>query len=186
MGLIDRLSSHELKELISKCWITHDGMWFAHTLFESGIETTNHLNRAAIKSMAAVELERFMKVLAVSKTDLQSFPAFVSFFSDVADILIPDFMNVTISFDAPNTVRWEFNERGCFAFNGVKMLSVEKDYECGVLYRIQCWLDILEISFEMTPAVTHCVMPKNGECKGMFRLWPPNESAARPAHSYTG
>ena len=56
MGLIDRLSSHELKELISKCWITHDGMWFAHTLFESGIETTNHLNRAAINSTAAMDL----------------------------------------------------------------------------------------------------------------------------------
>ncbi len=182
MGLIDSLSSHDLKELIAKCWITHDGMWFAHTLFESGIETTNRLNRAAIKSMAAVELKRFMKLLAVSKADLQSFGVFASFFSDVAEILIPDFMNVTVTFEAPDTVRWEFNERGCFAFNGVKMLAVENDYECGVLYRIQCWLEVLEIPYKMTPVVRHCVMPQNGECKGMFRLWPVKDQAAVTAN----
>jgi len=33
----------------------------------------------------------------------------------------------------------------CFAYNGVKILGVTDAYECGSIYRIECWLNALEI-----------------------------------------
>ena len=61
MRLIDTLSKQALNELISKCWMTHDGMWFAHTFFDQGIEKANQINKAAIKGLAPIEIKRFQK-----------------------------------------------------------------------------------------------------------------------------
>ena len=38
----------DLKELLVKCWMTHDAMWFLHTLNDGGIEKANKINKAAI------------------------------------------------------------------------------------------------------------------------------------------
>ncbi len=32
------LDKKEMKELLVKCWMTHDGLWFYHSLQECGIE----------------------------------------------------------------------------------------------------------------------------------------------------
>ena len=46
-----KLPPDELKELLIKGWMTHDGMWFYHCLQECGIEKTNRINKAAIRAM---------------------------------------------------------------------------------------------------------------------------------------
>jgi hypothetical protein len=58
MSALDHLEKRDIKELLSKGWITHDAMWFAHSLSEIGIERTNVINKAAIASMAAIEVGR--------------------------------------------------------------------------------------------------------------------------------
>ena len=170
MRIIDQISKHDLKELIGKCWMTHDGMWFAHTLFDQGIESANRINKAAIRALAPVEIKRFKKALNITDDQLKSFTTFRDFFQNVADLLIPDFMNVEISFSEPNVMEWRFNERGCFAYNGIKMLNVADEYECGVLYRIKCWLEALGIKYIMEPDIEKCIMKQVGECKGIFRI----------------
>lgn len=169
MSLLERMDKHEIRELLGKCWITHDGMWFAHTLSAYGIEEANRLNRAAIKSMAEIELKRFMRILNVSRDDLKAFQDFRKFFTGVQSLLLPDFMNVTIWFEAPAGIRWAFSEKGCFAYKGMKRAGVETDYRCGPLYRIQCWLKNLEIPYAMTPDITTCIMPEKGSCSGRFQ-----------------
>ncbi|MBC2716995.1 MAG: hypothetical protein HF978_16955 [Desulfobacteraceae bacterium] len=89
MRLIDQISKHDLKELIGKCWMTHDGMWFAHTLFELGIESANRINKAAIRALAPIEIKRFMSALNVPEEQLKSFDGFKFFFMNVSDLLIP-------------------------------------------------------------------------------------------------
>ena len=172
MSLIDQMSKHDLKELIGKCWITHDGMWFAHTLFEQDIESANRINKSAIRAMAPIEVKRFMRASNIAEDQLKSFDKFRDFFVNVSDSIIPDFMNVIISFPEKDVIEWRFNERGCFAYNGVKMLNVEDEYECGPLYRIKCWLDVLGIKYEMAPNVNQCIMKQAGKCSGRFEIQP--------------
>jgi hypothetical protein len=52
------LKKSELKEILIKNWMTHDAMWLYHCLQECGIERTNKINKAAIRSMAAIEIRR--------------------------------------------------------------------------------------------------------------------------------
>jgi len=63
------LIKNELKELLNKGWMTHDAMWFYHCLEEFGIEKTNRINLADIKSMSAIEIKRYQKALGLEKVD---------------------------------------------------------------------------------------------------------------------
>ena len=168
MTLMEKLTRNEIKELLGKCWITHDAMWYAHALFTHGIDEANRLNRAAIKSMVDIELGRFLKAMDLTPDQVRSFEGFKTFFQSVQELVIPDFMNVTARFKTPDTLSWQFNEKGCFAYNGVKRLKMENHYQCGVLYRIQCWLTYLEIPFEMSPVPRTCLTAEQGLCQGSF------------------
>jgi len=49
--------------------------------------------------------------------------------------------------------------------------GVEKIYECGVLYRIKCWLDELGITHRFIPEIGKCHMHVNGSCAGEIKLF---------------
>jgi len=40
---VNLLEKDELKELLIKCWMSHDGMWFYHCLQKFGIEQANEI-----------------------------------------------------------------------------------------------------------------------------------------------
>ncbi len=76
--------------------------------------------------------------------------------------MIPDFMNVQFTYPEKNKMAWEFNQNKCFAYSGIKRLGVIEQYECGVLYRIKCWLDELGITHRFIPEIGKCHMHFNG------------------------
>ena len=112
MTLMERLTRREIKELLCKCWMAHDAMWFANVLCTHGIDEANRLNRAAIKSMVDIDIGRFLKAMNLAPDQVKSFEGFKAFFQNVQELLIPDFMNVSIGFNAPDTLLWQFNEKG--------------------------------------------------------------------------
>ena len=79
-------------------------------------------------------------------------------------------MNVTWDFLGKNTLKWEFDEGNCFAFKGISRLGVIDKYECGVLFRVQCWLDELGIEYKFNPEIGRCLMLSNGKCSGSIQL----------------
>lgn len=151
----------ELKELLIKSWMTHDGMWFYHCLLECGIEKTNRINKAAIRAMSAIEIKRIQKVVGARK--LETFDEFKRFFEAAMEIVKGEFMEFTYSMPAKNRMHTEW--RGsCFAYDGVKSLGVIDRYECGIMLRIETWIDTLGIKYEVKPKVTGCMMHTEGKC----------------------
>jgi len=59
------LDASALKQLLSRGWMTHDGMWFMQVLSAHGIEEANRLNLGAIRTMAPIEVKRIMKALGL-------------------------------------------------------------------------------------------------------------------------
>jgi hypothetical protein len=45
-----QLEKKELKELLTKCWMTQDAMWFHHCMQGCGIEKMNRSNRSTCRS----------------------------------------------------------------------------------------------------------------------------------------
>ncbi|MGA2516937.1 MAG: DUF6125 family protein [Thermodesulfobacteriota bacterium] len=157
----------ELKELLIKGWMTHDAMWFYHCLQECGIEKTNRINKAAIRAMSAIEIKRIQKAVGAGKLD--TFDEFKQFFEIVMEIAAGKFMKFTYSFPANNMMHGEWES--CFGYEGVKALGVIDRYECGIMLRIDTWLDGLGIKYEVEPKVTGCMMHTDGRCFRDYRFF---------------
>jgi hypothetical protein len=57
VGVLNKIGKREIRDLLGKGWLTHDGMWFYHTYQELGIDKANKLNKAAIRSLAPIEIK---------------------------------------------------------------------------------------------------------------------------------
>jgi hypothetical protein len=162
------LTLKEITDLLHKGWMSHDGMWFYHCVKEFGIEKANKLNKAAIRSLAPLEMKRLKKLLGIEK--IETFEEFKAFLSGGFELLIAEFMNARMSFPEKNVFHWEFVPHQCFAYKGMQNIGVIEDYECGVVYRVACWIDSLGIQYSVAPRVSRCLMLTQGSCAGDFRL----------------
>ena len=164
----EQLSRKEITDLLHKGWMSHDGMWFYHCQKEFGIEKANKLNKAAIQSLASLEMKRLKKLLGIEK--VESFEEFKHLFTGGFELLIADFMNARMTFPGKNVLHWEFLPQQCFAYKGMQNIGVIEDYECGVVYRVACWIESLGIRYSVSPQITKCTMAAKGYCTGDFRL----------------
>jgi hypothetical protein len=161
------LDKKELKELLNRGWMTHDAMWFYHCLRECGIEATNKINKAAIRDMSAIEIKRIKKAVGAGR--LNTFDEFKGFFDIAMEIASGKFMRYKYSTPAKNLMHAEWE--ACFAYEGIKALGVIDRYECGIMLRIDTWLDTLGIKYEVEPKVTGCMMHTDGKCFRDYRFF---------------
>jgi Family of unknown function (DUF6125) len=164
------MDQNELIVLLNKCWMTHDGAWFMHSCSEYGIEMANRINKSAISSLAPMEIARFKKALGFDDQEINTFDQFKAFFTQAAKLVIPDFMGGRFIFEDGQVLSMEMESLQCFAYKGMQRMGVIDQYECGVIYRIECWLDALGIEFQTDPDVTHCTMHREGHCVKRIRL----------------
>ena len=73
-------------------------------------------------------------------------------------------MKFDYNFSEPNKLHWEMDT--CFAFEGMKMIGVRQGYECGVVYRVCCWLDALGINYKLSPKINDCLLYSQNKCRG--------------------
>ncbi len=168
MTLFDQLDKNQLKELLVKCWMTHDGSWFYSCVRDFGIETANKLNKAAIKNLSVIEMQRIKKAMGWENLRIETFEQLKDFISSAFSVLKGGFMDFKYSFPENNRMHWEMNR--CFAYNGMKMIGVHKQYECGVIYRVSCWLDALGIKHTIEPEIDKCLLNSREKCSGNIIL----------------
>ena len=169
MSSSTELDKTDIIDLLNRCWMTHDGMWFYHCLREFGIAKANEMNKAAIRSLAPLEIDRITKALGFEKR-IENFQELRNFFTSAANLFIPPFMNATMFFPRENVLHWEFAPGNCFAYKGIKRIGAIDQYECGVIYRLQCWFDSLGAKYEVKPRIGHCIMLDDGKCAGDFEF----------------
>lgn len=173
MRSLDEITAEEVRDLLGKGWLTHDGAWFFNTANEFGIEVANRLNKAAIKTMAPMEMHRTKKVLGLDHPEIESFDEMVEFTSKALHLIMPASVSSRFHLTAPefNVIRWDWDKGQCFAYKGMMQIGLLDDYECGVLYRLECWLEALGVTFEIEPRPAACIMHSTGECTGEFRFF---------------
>jgi hypothetical protein len=164
------VSKDELRGLLGKGWLTHDGAWFFSVASEYGMESANALNKAAIKAMAPFETRRTMKVLEVSPDDLHDLGLLIDFVTAGLGLIMPDSVlnSLRIERAGDNVFRWEWEPGRCFAYKSMKQLGRADEYDCGVLYRIECWIEAIGIPVELRPKPEGCLMNESGACVGEF------------------
>ena len=173
MGVIDNVEKKDIRDLLGKGWLTHDGMWFYHTCQEFGIEKANALNKAAIKSLAPIEVERAKRVLGIDKEGVRTFDELMEFMFAALELTLPDsvFKKIHFSSSSRDLIRWEWDRGQCFAYKGMKQIGAIDGYRCGVMYRIECWLEALGIGCSMHPRIYGCFMHEKGACEGEIQVF---------------
>ena len=163
---METLSKNQLKEILSKNWMTHDAMWFYHCLRECGIEKMNRINRAAVRAMGIIEIRKIQKAVGIQK--VATFEDFGSLIEAAWDIVKGDFMKSSFSLPAKNILQGGFEK--CFAYDGIKQIGAIGQYQCGIFERIYGWLDGIGIRYSVSPQVEGCVMHTDGKCFREIRL----------------
>jgi len=173
MGVLDGIEKTEIRNVLGKGWLTHDGMWFYHTCRGFGIEKANELNKAAIKSMAPLEMDRMKQLLGIARKNFETFDELLRFMLAALELTLPDsvFKNFHITPAAENLIRWKWDNLQCFAYKGMKQIGAIDGYHCGVMYRIECWLEALGIKYSMQPVIEGCLMHEKGVCEGEIQVF---------------
>ena len=84
-------------------------------------------------------------------------------------LIQPEFMKMHYEFPRKNVMRGGFDE--CFAYEGVKRFGMVENYQCGIVIRIQSWLDSLCVRHDTVPEFDGCLMHKHGKCDIEFRFY---------------
>lgn len=168
--LLARLEKEELRELLTKGWMTHDAMWLFHCLQECGIEQTNRINIAAVRSMAEIEIRRIKKAMGLDKKPIETFEELADLLENAFSFIKADFMKFSFDRPAKNILAWEWDAGKCFAYEGISKLGMLDQYECGIMQRIEGWLKGLGVEYTMTPEIKGCLMHETGGCSGEFRF----------------
>ena len=170
MGIIDNIDKAELKELLIKNWMTHDAMWLYHCVNECGVDTMNKINQAAVKSMAAIKIQKIRKLIGIPKDKkIETIAEFMTIFESAMEIVRGEFMDFSYSEIADGVFSWKWNK--CFAYEGIKGLGLLDHYKCGILIRINSWFDTLGVKYELPPVINTCIMPIKGSCEGEYRIF---------------
>ena len=154
------VEGNELKELLVKNWMTHDAMWLYHCVREFGMEKTNVVNKAAVRSMGAIEGKRLKKALGFEQ--IETFEEFKEFVTGAMEIVLADFMKSSFTFPGHNRVHGEW--KTCFAYDGLTKYGMIDQYQCGIMDRVEGWFDGLGIPYSVTPKVERCMMHTEGRC----------------------
>ncbi|OLS14116.1 MAG: hypothetical protein RBG13Loki_2294 [Promethearchaeota archaeon CR_4] len=164
MTVFDDITKNQLREFLVKNHMAHDGAWFFYTCMELGIDKVNHLNKSAIKMLAEVEQKRLLQLMGWQDRKITTFEDLKTLINNAFSVVKGDFMDFEYSFPAKNIMRWVMHK--CWAYEGMKKLGVEKDYQCGVLWRVMCWIKNTGVKFEMNPIVKTCLLNTQGKCEG--------------------
>ncbi len=161
------MDKDDLKELLIKCWMTHDGMWFYHCLKECGMEKTNKINKSAVRSLASIEIKRIIKAFKIK--NITSFNDLKFLFEKALNTFKADFM--VLSFHFPNFNQLHCEMHKCWAYEGINRIGVIEEYECAIYERIEGWFETLEIKYDVKPNIEGCLMHRNGKCVRVFNFY---------------
>src|SRR4030043_923008 len=164
--MLSSLSFSEQKDLLIKGWMSHDARWFMAVAERFGIEEANRLNQKVCRELGKVEMKRFMKALTLSQPkDLEEYltfnkAAFALYGSGLAEYDIK----------ALHHQSYEIHLKRCFAYENIVRAGIKDQYECGILARIQGWIDAQGLEHELSPTLGKCMMVLGKECRYTITL----------------
>ena len=162
----NRLSFEMEKDLLIKGWMSHDARWFMAVTEHFGIDAANRLNQIVARELGQVEMKRYMKTLALSPAkDMEEYlnlgKAAISLYgSGLAEYEIKILDHQT----------YEMHLKRCFAYENIVKAGIKDQYECGILARIQGWIDAQGLEHELKPPLGKCMMVLGRECSYTIKL----------------
>ena len=164
--MLNSLSFDIQKDLLIKGWMSHDARWFMAVAKHFGMDAANRLNQSVCREIGRVEMKRYMRTLGLSPVkNLEEYL-----------ILMKAALSLYGSGLAEYEIRilddesYEMHMKRCFAYENIVRAGIEDGCECGVLARLQGWIDAQDLSHELIPPLGRCMMVLGKECRYKITL----------------
>jgi len=162
----NRLSFEMEKDLLIKGWMSHDARWFMAVTKHFGIDAANRLNQFVCRELGQVEMKRFMKTLALSP------PKDIGEYLNLTEAAMSIYGHGFAEYEIKTVDHqsYEMYMKRCFAYENIVRAGIKDQYECGILARIQGWIDALGLEHKLTPPLGKCMMVLGKECRYTMML----------------
>ena len=167
MGDEPALSDEQEKELLRKCWYTHDARWFTSVAQEFGLEAANKVNRRACRALGEAEMRRFVKALGIAqpRTVQELVPVIRAAFRLFTP---PPLMDLQVR--AVDERSWEGWMKRCFIHDNVVKAGIGASYVCAAIDRIYGWHDALGLPLADEPPAFRCPKLEGRECRHVLTI----------------
>ena len=161
------LSDEQEKELLRKCWYTHDARWFMSVAQEFGLEAANRLNKRTCRALGEAEMRRFVKALGIAgPTTVQelvpvieaAFRVFVTPPLTQAEIRVVDDRS------------YEVWIKRCFIHDNTTKAEIDPFYICAAFDRVQGWHEALGMPLAEEPSLQRCPKNQGQECRPVLTI----------------
>ena len=164
--MLSRLSIDVQKDLLVKGWMSHDARWYMAVAEHFGIEASNRLNQMVTRELGRVEMKRFMKALNLLTP--KNTEEHVKLMNAAISLYGPDLIEYEVKI--LNHHSYEMRLKRCFAHENIVKAGIKDQYECGILSRLQGWIDAQSLEHDLTPPLGKCMKVLGKECSYKIRL----------------
>ena len=126
--ILDRLSPSEQKELLIKCWMSHDAGWFMAVAAEYGVQATNRRNQIAAHEIGKVEARRIFH--ALQPPPVKTIDDYLLFQEVFISLLGPNLMDYHLRKVSDHA--YQVQVQCCFASENALRAGIADEYECGI------------------------------------------------------
>jgi hypothetical protein len=164
--MLNHLSFDLQKDLLIKGWMLHDARWFMAVAEHFGIGHANRLNQIVARELGRVEMKRLMKALSLS------LPKNIGEYLNLKKATISMFGADLIEYEIRvlDSQSYEMHLKRCFAHENIVRAGIKDQYECGILSRIQGWIDAVGLEQDLTPPLGKCMKVLGKECRYKITL----------------
>jgi len=160
------LSFETEKDLLIKGWMSHDARWFMAVAKHFGIVAANRLNQLVCRELGRVEMKRYMKTLVILPAkNLGEFLAVGKAALTLYGSGLAEYEIRTLDHQS-----YEMHLKRCFAYENIVRAGIKDQYECGILARVQGWIDAQGLEHELDPPLGKCMMVSGKECSYTIKL----------------
>jgi hypothetical protein len=161
------LPDEQEKELLRKCWYTHDARWFMSVAQEFGLEAANRLNKRTCRALGEAEMRRLVKALGIAApTNVHELvPVIEAAFRFFTPPPLTEF-DVRVVDDRS----WEGRLKRCFIHDNVVKAGIGTSYVCAAVDRIYGWHDALGLPLAAEPPVLRCLKLEGRECRHVLTM----------------
>jgi hypothetical protein len=155
------LTDDAQKDLLRRCWYSHDARWFTSVADEFGVEAANRLNRRVCRALGEVEMRRFLAAFGIARP--RSVRGAVEVIDQAMRFFVPAPMTTfdTWVIDGHSYGFWI---RHCFIYDNVTRAGIASSYCCAAFDRVQGWHDALNLPLAEDPPVMPCAKTMGQEC----------------------
>ena len=163
----DLLAPEIEKDLLRRCWMSHDAYWFAGVAGEFGMDAANRINRKNVRAIGRTEMFRLMKALGCAR--VEGMDGAMRLFEAGRALYVPPpatQADVAVIVDGAS----EVHISRCFVHENITRADIKESYHCAVFDRTQGWHDAWGLPLvEELPAAT-CALAAGEACVRTFAI----------------